>query len=34
MNNAEYVKSLGLEFKDLTAKLEEHWAYMEGIANE
>lgn len=25
MNNAEYVKSLGLEFKNLTAKIEEHW---------
>lgn len=25
MNNAEYVKSLGLEFKNLTAKLEEYW---------
>jgi hypothetical protein len=31
MNNAEYVKSLGLEFKDLTAKIE---AYSEDIANE
>lgn len=31
MNNAEYVKRLGLELKDLTAKIE---AYPEDTANE